>query len=222
MPMYALATIPLIRYLKHTIGDVNQAWYADDACAAGEITVLHKWWHQINTQGPRFGYFTNSTKTWFVTKQNCLSKAAAAFSDTGVKVISEGRSYLGAPLGTDEFIHTFVESKVQQWSKELESLATIAHSQPHAFTHGMTNKWSYLTRTTPDIGYLLQPLEVIIRTKLSVALTGRPPPNDTERDLLALPTRLGGIALVNPTQATDSEFLASSRISEPLKEAILQ
>ena len=43
MPMYALATIPLMRYLKHTIGDVNQAWYTDDACAAGEITKLRKW-----------------------------------------------------------------------------------------------------------------------------------------------------------------------------------
>ena len=85
----------------------------------------------------------------------------------------------------------------------------------------MTNKWSYLTRTTPDIG-LLQLLEVIVRTKLSPALTGRPPPNDTKRDLLALPARLGGIALVNPTRATDTEFLASSRISKPLKEAILQ
>ena len=86
----------------------------------------------------------------------------------------------------------------------------------------MTNKWSYLTRNTPDIGHLLQPLEVIIRIKLSTAPTGRPPPNDTERDLLALLARLGGIALVNPIQATDSEFLASSRISEPLKEAILK
>ena len=112
MPMYALATIPLIRYLKHTNGDVNQTWYADDACAAGEITRLREWWHQINTQGPRFGYFTNVTKTWLVTKQNCLSKAATAFANTGVKVTSEGTPYLGAPLGTDEFIPTFVESKV--------------------------------------------------------------------------------------------------------------
>ena len=75
------------------------------------------------------------------------------------------------------------------------------------FTHGMTNKWSYLTRTTPYIDNLLQPLEVIVRTKLSPAFTGRPPPNDTERDLLALPTRPGGIALVNPTKLQISNSL---------------
>ena len=62
----------------------------------------------------------------------------------------------------------------------------------------------------------------VIRTKLAPALTSRPPPNDTERELLALPARLGGIALSNPIQATDTEFLASTKITEPLKNAILQ
>ena len=46
--------------------------------------------------------------------------------------------------------------------------------------------------------------------------------NDAERDLLALPARLGGIALVNPTQATYTEFLSSTKITEALKEAIIQ
>ena len=61
-----------------------------------------------------------------------------------------------------------------------------------------------------------------IRTKLIPALTGRPPPNDIERNLLALPARLGGIALANPTVSTDSEFLSSTKITAPLTEAILR
>ena len=143
-----------------------------------------------------------------------------------MKVTSEGRPYLGAALGTEEYIQAFVTDKVQQWAGELEQLATIARTQPHAvhaaFTHGMTSKWIYLTRTMPGIGPNLLPLEVIIRTKLTPALTGRPPPNDAERDLLALPARLGGIALVNPTQTTDTEFLSSTKITAALKEAIIQ
>ena len=82
-------------------------------------------------------------------------------------------------------------------------------------------KWTYLTRTMPGIGPNLSPLETIIRTKLMPALTGRPPPNETECELLALPARLGGIALSNPTQATDTEFLYSTKITEALTEAIL-
>ena len=74
----------------------------------------------------------------------------------------------------------------------------------------------------PGIGPNLLPLESIIRTKLTPALKGRPPPNDLDCDLLALPARLGGIALVNPTQATDTDHLSSIKITEVLKDAILQ
>ena len=81
----------------------------------------------------------------------------------------------------------------------------------------MTSKWTYLTRTMPGIGPNLLPLETIIRTKLIPALTGRPPPNETEQ----YPARLGGIAMTNPTQATDIEFLSSTKITEALTEAIL-
>ena len=39
---------------------------------------------------------------------------------------------------------------------------------------------------------------------------------------MALPARLGGIALVNPTMVFDAEFSASVKITKPLKDAILQ
>lgn len=40
-----------------------------------------------------------------------------------------------------------------------------------------------------------------VRTQ-SQYMACRPPPNNTEWKLLALPARLGGIALANPTQAS--------------------
>lgn len=90
-----------------------------------------------------------------------------------------------------------------------------------AFTHGFSNKWKYLTRTIPDIGSLLQPLEFLLRSKFIPALTRQLPPNDKLRDLLALPARLGGIAITNPVTMADAEFLNSIKISDPLKCAIL-
>ena len=42
------------------------------------------------------------------------------------------------------------------------------------------------------------------------------------RDLLALPARLGGIALTNPTSIAEVEFSASTKVSDPLKDAIFQ
>lgn len=41
--------------------------------------------------GSKFGYFTNVSKTWLVTKENYLSTALDSFADTDVKVTSEGR-----------------------------------------------------------------------------------------------------------------------------------
>ena len=41
-------------------------------------------------------------------------------------------------------------------------------------------------------------------------------------DLLFLPTRLGGIALTNPTSVAEVEFSACTKVSDPLKDAILQ
>ena len=91
-----------------------------------------------------------------------------------------------------------------------------------AFTHGMASKWVYLSRTLQGISSSFLPIKGTIRIKLIPSLTGRPPPNDCERNLLALPARLGGIALANPTQASDTEFLASQRVTESLQQAVLQ
>ena len=38
---------------------------------------------------------------------------------------------------------------------------------------------------------------------------------------MALPSRLGGIALTNPTSIAEVEFSASTKVSDPLKDAIL-
>jgi len=42
------------------------------------------------------------------------------------------------------------------------------------------------------------------------------------RNLLALPARLGGIALPNPTCQADVEFSSSLKVTEALKKAILK
>ena len=106
----------------------------------------------------------------------------------------------------------------------MSKLTSIALSQPHAayaaFTHGFRSKWSYLCWTIPDVGRLLQPLEDTLRTKFIPALTGRPDPSDLDRASFALPTRLGGLGLVNPTEL-DDDYIASLKITSPLKEHIL-
>jgi len=159
-----------------------------------------------------------------ITKEQFLPKARELFEDTSVNITCQGRPYLGAPLGCDHFRDEFVRGKVAQWEDELSLLAHIAITQPHAafvaFTHGMVHRFTYLCRTTPGIGSLLQPLEDIIQSKLIPAWTGRAAPNCTERKLFAAPARLGGLGIsILPDRASD-EFSASIQISAPLKDLI--
>ena len=103
-------------------------------------------------------------------------------------------------------------------------MAKVATSQPHAtfaaFIHGNVHKFTYLSRTTPIQDHLLQPLEDVIRTQLIPAWTGRAPPNDLERELFALPARLGGLGITNPVSRVSKEYQASGSISAPLCQLI--
>ncbi len=93
-------------------------WYADDSAGSGKISRLRAWWDHINNYGPKFGYFTNTNKTWLLTKIDHYSKAVTAFAGTGVKITTEGRPYLGAPLGTDVYIETFLTTKIELYGKK--------------------------------------------------------------------------------------------------------
>ena len=110
--------------------------------------------HEISRLGPGFGYHPNAIKSWLIVKKEYNSEATAYFGDTKVKITSEGRPHLGAPLGCPEYVSCFITKKIQQWAKGLKLLSAIASTQPHAayaaYTHGLTSKWSYLTRTVPS------------------------------------------------------------------------
>ena len=117
-------------------------------------------------------------------KDYLIDEAQSTFSETGINLTSEGRPYLGAPIGSECFTNLYVTNKVTQRSTEVNTLANLATSQPHAtyaaYTRGLTSRWSYLARTTPDISDNLQSLETAIRTRLLPAISGRNQPGDLE------------------------------------------
>ena len=173
MPMYALATIPLINRVGDSL-NIVQVWYADDASAAGDLSSIRSWWDNISSFGPAFGYHANASKTWLVTKEVHLTKASEIFPDTNINITTHGRPHLGAPLGSKDFINQFVSEKVTNWKEELMLLAEIAKSQPHAayaaFTHGYVHKFSYISRTVPNIEPHLLALEELICSHLIAVL----------------------------------------------------
>ena len=47
-------------------------------------------------------------------------------------------------------------------------------------------------------------------------------PSDIERNVFALPCRLGGIGVANPMRLSSSECLASVQVTKPLTDLIMQ
>ena len=217
MPFYAIATVPLISKLSDS---VDQTWYANDGAATGKLSCLRSWWDDIEKHGPSFGYYANASKTWLVTKSDYFNEAKSVFGDTKIKITCDGRPYLGTALGSHSYTSEFVKGKVNLWIKELKVLSNIAASQPHAayaaYSHGMMSKWSYISQTIPNISNHLRSLEDTIYFDFIPSITGHPPPNDSVRNLLGLPARLGGTGIIDPSLRSDDEFKASSKVTAPL------
>ena len=223
MAMYAIAITPLINDLEDK--SVKQIWYTDDATACGNILNLKIWWDEISKKGAEYGYFPNATKTWLVVKEEKLEEAHCIFEGTNVAVTSDGRKLLGAAIGTSSFVNSYVQQKVAKWTQQVEELSNIVITQPHAaysaFTHGLISKWTYLSRTVPDIESYMTPLEDAIRQKLLPSITGQNAFNDLDRQLLALPGRHGGLCITDPTKQTELHHSACEKITAPLAELIL-
>ena len=165
---------------------LTQVWYADDASACGSLRKLCLLWDQVSQLGPQFGYFPNAKKMWLVVKKQFLDFACKLFSDTSVNITTDGRLYLGAAVGSQAYVADYIPSKVSSWADQLEVL---------------------------NISHLFQPLEIWVRNYFISYVTGC---SDHERNLFALPARLGGLGISNPVHLSSSEFHASVKITQPL------
>ena len=136
------------------------------------------------------------------------------------QITSNGCPYLGAAIGLESYIQSFVADKVKDWSEEITILARFAERQPHAaycaFTHGLSSHWMFVSQTVPFDSVIFQPLEDMILQLFIPTLSGCPPPCDNLRQLFALPARWGGLGIFIPTITSNNELAASRHIAEPL------
>ena len=224
MAMYGIAVKPLIDTLSTAVNsqDCKQVWYADDSSAAGKLMEMRKWWDVLCETGPKYGYVPLPKKTILIVKPEFKAQAEQIFKNTKVKITTEGERHMGAVIGSHEFRETYVSNKVAKWVEDVEELSRLAKDEPQAvyscYTKAISHRWTYVQRTIPDIAHLFRPLEAAIREKLIPALVGRTI-SDIDRRIFALPVRLGGMGIVNPTRSSD-EFNASFDITQNLSRII--
>ena len=94
-------------------------------------------------------------------KPEFVGSAKSIFSCTDIQITTSGARdrHLGAVIGSMEFRESYVANKVKTWIEEIRVLAEIALTQPHAiyaaFVHVVMSRWSFVSRTIPDIQHLL-------------------------------------------------------------------
>ena len=223
MSMYAISLQPLMTRLQLSSA-TKQCWFADDATGSGSLDDVKKWWDDLSESGPPLGYFPDAKKCWLITKPDREDAAREVFANTAINITSEGHKHLGAVLGSRSFLEEYVGEKVEDWVHQVNKLAEFALFQPQAsyaaFTFGLRHRWTYSLRTLPDITDLLAPLERAITEVLIPAITDHQVSAD-ERSLLALPVRMGGLGLENPSESSSLEYEASVTVTEPLVQRIV-
>ena len=226
MAMYAIGTKPLLDKLMDVVDNdkCKQVWYADDSASAGKMHEMRKWWDQLNTSGPKFGYYPKPCKTVLIVKNpEDLELAREIFKDTGITIDTEGERHLGAVIGDQNFKEKYVKKKIDNWIRDVEQLTEIATEEPQlahsAFTKALCMRWCFVQRTISGIEHLFQPLEDVIREKLITAIVGRRV-SDKERRMLALPVRFGGLGILNPVSTAQVEYEISVKITADLKNII--
>ena len=223
MGIYAISLQPLITRLGIS-NDLKQCWFADDASGAGSLEDIKRWWDVLTEAGPDLGYYPNAKKCWLITKPDKKDHAKAIFEGTAINISTQGQKHLGAALGSRAYLKEYVDGKVEEWVSQVVKLAEYATSNPQvcyaAFTFGLCHRWTYFLRTLPDIDDLLEPLERAIADVLIPSITDHHCTKE-ERDLVALPVRLGGLGLINPSHDAASQFKVSTKITAPLVEKII-
>jgi hypothetical protein len=228
MVYYAIGLLPLMYELSKPTEQITppkHAAYADDLTGGGKIINLRSWFDKIVDHGPKYGYDAEPTKSWLIVKEHLLDEATLAFEGTGVNITKSGKKHLGAAIGQVDYRREFVSGLVKGWTDEIVLLAKIAESEPQAaytaFTNCIRHKYTFYMRTIPAIADMLLPLERAIRQNIIPALfDGRDCSND-ERALFALPVRLGGMGIINPTEISDQEHENSKLATEELTKAII-
>ena len=166
----------------------------------------------------------NQSKSWLIIKdEKLLQKAKDIFAGTEVQFTTEGKRHLGACVGSQKFKHQYCTDLVAKWCKEVEHLAEIAKFHPHSaysgYVHSYQHKYTYYFRTIPGFEEYVKPLDDILTYVFLPTLFGGPI-STVERELVALPTRFGGLNVHIPSIKAPRDFAASQTITEKLVNVI--
>ena len=202
----------------------KKIWYADDGGGGGTLDQLLAWWQDLQTSGPLFGYFPKASKTWLIVKPGNLERAQTMFP--GINITDQGYKYLGSYIGSEAGQVQYVNGQVNEWIDDVNALAKIAKSEPQlayaAYVYGMSKRWAFLCRTTPNVSKQMRRLEHHISLTLLPVIIGKDHITDQSRLIFSMPAKYGGIGFLDPSSVSQLEYESSLQATSQLTDAIFQ
>ena len=104
-------------------------------------------------------------------------------------------------------------------SKTAEIHPQAAYS---AYINGFQHKFNYSLRTLANIENYLVPIEEVLRTEFIPEITGGYIFSDTERILMSIPIRFGGLGLTIINKISESTYNYSREITAKLTENVIK
>ena len=205
MPLYTVAIAPLLQMIKSDDAqDVRHIAFADDLCRAGKLVQLRSWRDNIVVHGPHLCYYPRADKSRLIVKPHLEERAKTICAGT------DGHKYLGGYIGSEEGKAEYIRSLVTRWCDQIHVLSEFANLQTQAacaaFVSGFCNRFTYYIRTIPGFETEMQQSDQHSLSK-------------HERELLSVPTRLGGLGIPifsnicvegNVNSKTISQYLSSN------------
>ena len=129
--MYNQGTIPLQQTLQISAPLAKHVWLADDATGAGSLINMKRRWDTIVTEGVKYRYYVNSTKSWMMVKDDTkLAQAKQIFESTDIQFMTSGKHHLGASIGSNDFRTQYTKAKVKKWQYEVKKLSEFTKTEP--------------------------------------------------------------------------------------------
>ncbi|KAL7533156.1 hypothetical protein ACHAXR_005075, partial [Thalassiosira sp. AJA248-18] len=228
MSIYGVGLMPLASRMRTAIPDALQPWFADDAAGAGKAINNARCLNFLMEHGPKYGYFPEPDKCWYICKAEDEEVAKGAFQQFGLNInYTRGKRYLGGFIGSAETKNQWLGGMVSKWVQAVQTFAQLAPRYPQTvycgFTFCLQNEWQYVQRVVADTAPFFAPLEAVIRKEFIPALLGMPSwEMDGEfRALIANGVKSGGLAIRNPVDTAEHVHKASMEATAHLTTSLV-
>lgn len=222
---HAIGLTPLINELLEFHGNVKSVAFADDLTGAGELILLKLWWDKLNLNGPKYGYYPKPIKSYLIVKESVLDEAKNIFEGSEIEITTVGARHLGAALGDVGYKEKYVKAIVSSWITQLKLLSKVAEIHPQAaysaYINGFQHKFNYTLRTIENVENYLKPIEEVLSTEFIPAITGGHVCSASERKLLSLPLRFGGLGINILTEISTAVYDDSREVTAKLTENVI-